>query len=210
MFLVARYAPLLNVSLQAGSAQVHQVRARFPAHRIERSGKMHILAIVVTALAGAAVWYWRLKILGEAGREAIDFVGRARGAYRMRKFKTAAEGSVLGAIDDPALAATILLFAISGERPTGSQPAEAIVRFEVGDIVAPEKLDETLAYAEWAARGIADPRDCVRRFTDLWRQALSVEERNDLLEMARNVAGPAPEPHQKLTIEALRNAITYR
>jgi hypothetical protein len=212
MFLCGRYllltSVLLNVGYPVGPGRVQAPTGIVSARQhAERSEAMHILAIVGAVIGGLAIWYWRIKMLGDAGRDAVDLVGRARGAYRMKKFRKAAEGSVLSAIDDPALAATIFLFTLAGERPAGTQPATTLVRFEVGDIVTPDKLDETVAYAEWAARSVADPRDCVRRFTSLWREKLTADERADLMEMAANIAGPSPEPHQQPVLDALRTAL---
>jgi uncharacterized tellurite resistance protein B-like protein len=210
---VARGLPLLNGRRSFGSSSVHSPTSKLPMRPLplaDRRLGMHIVAIVLAVAAGAAVWWWRIKTIHEAGRDAADMVGRVRGAYRMRKFKKAAEGSVLATVDDPALAAAILLFTLAGERPPGTQPATTLVRFELGDIVPQEQLDEMMAYAEWAARSVADPRDCIRRFTDLWRRALTIEERNNLLEMAENIVGQHPEPHQQLCVDALRSAITNK
>jgi uncharacterized tellurite resistance protein B-like protein len=213
MFLAARYLPfapaLLNGNCFPARDIVQVDKGTLSArHGAERSDGMHIiLGFLGVVIGGIALWYWRFKMLSEVGRDAADLVGRARGAYRMKKFRKASEGSVLTAIDDPALAAAIFLFTLAGERPAGTQPATALVRFEIGDIVAPDKLDEIVAYAEWAARSVADPRDCVRRFTSLWREQLSADERADLMEMAENIAGPTPEPHQQLVLDSLRTAL---
>jgi hypothetical protein len=212
MSLFARFVPIFPASLNGtcpgAPVNVHPRRAILSAPKSEtRSGTMHIIAIAMALLGGVAVWDWRFKALGDAGRDAIDLVGRARGAFRMRRFRKASEASILTTVDDPALAAAILLFAIAGERPAGSEPAPQVVRFELGDIVAPDKLDETIAYAEWAARAVADPRDCVRRFTALWRDKLTADERGELLEMAAHVTGPAPATHQQVVLGALRTAL---
>lgn len=170
---------------------------------------MHIVAIFMSVLGAAAVFYWRFRMLREAGRDAVDLVARARGAHRMRKFRKHAEGSVLTAIDDPGLAAAVFLFALAGERPVGTQPATSLIRAELADAIAAERMDETIAYAEWAARSVADPRDCIRRFGSLWRETLSLEQRDELLGMAANIAGPSPEPHQQITLDALRSTMTF-
>ncbi|HQZ13445.1 MAG TPA: hypothetical protein PK286_11240 [Devosia sp.] len=169
---------------------------------------MHIVMLIIGVLGGAAALWWRFKSIGEAGRDAADMAGRVRGAYRRGKFRKQAEGSVLTTVDDPALAAAIFLFALAGERAPGTQPATALVRAELDDIIPASEMDEKIAYAEWAARSVADPRDCIRRFSDLWRSALSADERDHLFDMATNITGPSPEPHQQLCLDALRTAIT--
>ncbi len=170
---------------------------------------MHIVGVVVAVLGLAAVWYWRIKMLHEAGQDAADVVGRVRGAYRMRKFKKQAEGSVLNAIDDPAMAATVFLFALAAEDAVSAHKASEPIKAHAADMVAPDKIDELVAYAAWAARDIVDSRDVIRRFKPLWRQQLSLAERQDLIRMAEEVAAlpPTAVEAQRLSLDALREAI---
>ena len=39
---------------------------------------MHIIGIIVAVLGIAAVWYWRIKVLHEAGQDAADQVPTSR------------------------------------------------------------------------------------------------------------------------------------
>ena len=66
---------------------------------------MAFLGILVMAIGGAAVWYWRLKMMREAGSEIIDSVERMRGAYKRGKFRKQAAVAPLASIADPAIAA---------------------------------------------------------------------------------------------------------
>ena len=171
--------------------------------------KMVILGFLVAVIAGIGVWYWRFKMLHEASSEVIDLVGRARGAYRMRKFRKQAEGSALNGIDDPALAAAVLLFALANENRASAHKGGPEIRARLAPVVPAGDLDELLSYAEWAARDVVDPRDLVRRFRTLWREKLTPDERGELIEMAEAVTAlsdPA-EPGQVLAIEALRAAV---
>lgn len=169
---------------------------------------MHILAIVAAVLGGLAVWYWRIQMLRDAGSDAIDMVGRIRGAHRRRKFSRQAEASVLGTVDDPALAAAIYLFAVAAEgEQTAKGVAKDTITRHIAAIARPDKLDETIAYAEWAARQVVDSRDCVRRFKPLWLETLQQQERAHLVAMAEDAIGPAPAPAQKLAHEALRASL---
>ncbi len=170
---------------------------------------MHIIGIVAAILGLVAVWYWRIKVLHEVGQEAADVVGRVRGAYRMRRFKKQAEGSVLSAIDDPAMAATVFLFALAGEDAVSAHKAPEAIKAHAEGMVAPDRLDELVAYAAWAARDIVDSRDVIRRFKPLWRERLTLAERQDLIRMAENVAAlsAAPLEAQRLSLDALREAI---
>ena len=169
---------------------------------------MHILALAVTAMTFAAVWYWRVKALHSIGSEVFDVAGRLRGAYRRFRFRQKAEGSVLASVDDPALAAAILLFAIAGEG--GQTPAaEAEIRGQISRIAAQHRMDEIMAYAAWAARQTSGPHQCLRQFSSLWRAHLTDEERQHLVRMAETigrVANIPARPH-RFALETLQSAL---
>ena len=171
--------------------------------------KMHILAILGAIVAGAGIWYWRFKAMRDVGSDVLDAAGRLRGAYRMHNFKKKAEGSVLASVDDPALGAAIFLFALANEAEGAAHLAGPEIRRQLASIVPADKMDEFLAYAEWAARSVVDARDCVRRFKTLWREHLTIAEREELVGMAGAVAAlaPARAHSQTLAIEALGTAL---
>lgn len=170
---------------------------------------MHIIGLVVAALAAAGVWYWRFKAAKEVVDDVGSIVGRVRGRMRTNAFRKKAEGSVLAAIEAPALAATVFLFALANEKPGSLHQSEPEIRTQVTSIVPAAELDEVLSYAQWAARDVTDPRDVVRRFKPLWREKLTREERAELLAMAEAVAahGEADDHNQKLTLVTLRTAL---
>ncbi|RYE07109.1 MAG: hypothetical protein EOP22_19110 [Hyphomicrobiales bacterium] len=171
---------------------------------------MHIIGIVVALIAGAAYWYWRLKSVRDVANDVGSMVGRVQGRMRMNKFRKQAEGSVLAVIDDPALAAAVYLYALAHEDRATLPLSEPVVRRELIPIVPAAELDEVVAYAQWAARDIADSRDVVRRFKPLWREQLTAEQRGDLLRMAEAVAGQGAADHsQSLSLEALRMALGF-
>jgi hypothetical protein len=213
MSLYARYLPfdLAELTRSTSVEKRTSTLQTFAAMSSDRRGfgGMHILLIVLGVLSAAAIWWWRIKMIHEAGQDAADAVGRLRGAYRMRNFKKKAEGSVLAAIDDPAMAATVLLFALANEDAVSAHQAPEFIKKNAADMVPDDKLDELVAYAAWAARDIVDARDVVRRFKPLWRERLTLAERQDLVRMAEELASLSPEPvqAQQLTLEALRAAI---
>ena len=171
--------------------------------------KVHILAILGAIVAGAGIWYWRFKTMHSVGSDLLDAAGRLRGAYSRHNFKKKAEGSVLASVDDPALGAAIFLFALANEADGTAHLAAAEIRRQLASIVPADKMDEFLAYAEWAARSVVDARDCVRRFKTLWREHLTIGEREELVGMAEAVAALAPKlaHSQTLAIEALDTAL---
>lgn len=174
-----------------------------------REDTMHILAILGAIVAGAGIWYWRFKTMHDVGSEVLDAAGRLRGAYSRHNFKKKAESSVLASVDDPALGAAIFLFALANEAEGAAHLAGPEIRRQLADIVPAEKMDEFIAYAEWAAKSVVDARDCVRRFKTLWREHLTIGEREELVGMAKAVAALAPKlaHSQTLAIEALDTAL---
>ena len=171
--------------------------------------KMHILALLGAIAAGAGIWYWRFKTMHSVGRDVLDAAGRLRGAYSRHNFKKKAEGSVLASVDDPALGAAIFLFALANEADGAAHLAAPEIRRQLVGIVPADKMDEFLAYAEWAARSVVDARDCVRRFKTLWREHLTIGEREELVGMAEAMASLTPRRthSQTLAIEALDDAL---
>ena len=55
---------------------------------------MPLLGLLATIAVGVAVWYWRLKMLREAGSEVIDSVERMRGAYKRKQFRKKVEDAL--------------------------------------------------------------------------------------------------------------------
>lgn len=170
---------------------------------------MHILAILGAVIGGIAIWAWRLRMLRDVGSDVLDGVGRARGAIKRRNFRKKAEGSVLNSVDDPALACAIFLFALANEADAAEHKVDAEIRTQLADVVSLGKLDETIAYASWAARSVIDPRDCIRRFRSLWVESLTIGEREDLVAMAQAIRSlsTSPTPSQTMSIEALEGAL---
>ena len=195
------------MSATAGHCQKSGLMETSPAYSFGRFA-MAIVGIVLAALAGLGVWYYRIRMLRDVGSDIADLAGRARGAYRMRQFKKKADGATLNAVDDPALAAAIFLYALANEDKASLYKSEPEVRRLMTPVVRAE-LDELLGYAEWVAREFVDPRDLVRRFKPLWRENLTPTERQQLVGMAEAVVAQSAktEPGQLLAIDTLRTAL---
>ena len=195
----------------AGKIPIYENETRMhPSIRTGFEGsKVHILAILGAIIAGAGIWYWRFKTMHQVGSDVLDAAGRLRGAYRMHNFKKKAESSVLASVDDPALGAAIFLFALANEADGAAHLAAPEIRRQLAGIVPADKMDEFLAYAEWAARSVVDARDCVRRFKTLWREHLTIGECEELIGMAEAMASLTPRRthSQTLAIEALDDAL---
>ena len=170
---------------------------------------MAFLGILVMAIGGAAVWYWRLKMMREAGSEIIDSVERMRGAYKRGKFRKQAAVAPLASIADPAIAAVAFFFCLAKEKPMYFDAARDVVRDRMRGIIRPGDMEEVLVFGEWASKNAISPEDPIRRFRDLWLQALDMQERQQLIGIAEYVAAVGGEKtkEQENALQVLRRTL---
>ncbi|MBB3134378.1 hypothetical protein FHS26_002108 [Rhizobium pisi] len=170
---------------------------------------MAFLGILVAALSGAVIWYWRFKMVREVGNEIIDSVERMRGAYKRKKFRKQAEVAPLASIADPAIAAVAFFFCLAKEKPMYLDAAKNVVRNRMKGIIRPGDMDEVLLFGEWASKNVTSPEDPIRRFRDLWIKALGMHERQQLIGIAEEVAEAGGErtKEQEYALQMLRRTL---
>ncbi|CAH0191313.1 TerB family tellurite resistance protein [Roseomonas sp. CECT 9278] len=171
---------------------------------------MHILMLIAAMAGGFAFWWFRMRQGAEAARDVIDVAERARGAFRRHRFRTKVEGSTLTAVDDPALAAAIMMAGIAAQKGMApSRKAEDIIRQHLATRIGVSDPDGMTTYAIWAAGQVTEPNDMSRALAKLWREKLQPVERQQLLDMAWSVAavdGP-PTDSQVDALERLRERL---
>lgn len=170
---------------------------------------MHILIGFLGVVAAMAIWWWRLKYLGEAATEAIDTVSRVRGNYRRKKLRQQAELSPIVAIDDPVVAAATILVAIHGEDHALLPIQEEAIHDTLAEIAASEVLEEALIYAKWATSQVTDTHLVVSQTGKFLASRLDEREKEQLVEMVGAVVDNGGEaPHMlKLRTELLRQKL---
>jgi hypothetical protein len=170
---------------------------------------MPFLGVLLMVAAGAAVWWWRLKAVKEAGSEVIDSVERMRGAFNRRQFRKKAEAAPLASIQNPAIAAVVFLLTLANEKPMHKDMAKEIIRERMKEIIAAKDMDEVLIFADWAAGSVVNIDDPLRRFRDLWLNALDDGERRQLISMAEDVADVGGERtvQQSDVLQKLKRAL---
>ncbi|MBB4190620.1 hypothetical protein GGE45_000103 [Rhizobium aethiopicum] len=170
---------------------------------------MAFLGILVAAVSGAVIWYWRFKMIREAGNEIIDSVERMRGAYRRGKRRRQAEAAPLASIADPAIAAVAFFFCLAKEKPMYVDAAKDVVRSHMTGIIRPGDMEEVLVFGEWASKNVTSPEDPIRRFRDLWMKALDMQERQQLIGIAEDVAavGGGRTKEQDYALQTLRRSL---
>ncbi|MDF0700047.1 hypothetical protein PYR71_26855 [Rhizobium sp. MC63] len=161
------------------------------------------------AISGAAVWYWRLKMMREAGSEIIDSVERMRGAFKRGKLRKQAEAAPLASIADPVIAAVAFFFCLAKEKPIHLDAAKDVVRNRMKGIIRPGDMEEVLVFGEWASKNVTSPEDPIRRFRDIWLKALDMQERQQLIGIAEDVAAAGGErtKEQEYALQMLRRTL---
>ncbi|RLQ89022.1 hypothetical protein [Notoacmeibacter ruber] len=149
---------------------------------------MHIVLLIVGVLMGAAFWWYRIKMLGGAAREAVDTVGRARGYMRRRKSRIAAGMSPVSAVDDPVTLASIVMAAIATDEGPVGPSGQAAHENAVAAIAEAGAGDEAVIYGRWAAEQIDDANVVIDQASRKLRDALNETEKHELVEMCRRVA----------------------
>ncbi len=182
--------------------------ARSSRGALRRGDRMHILILIGGAVLAAAIWYFRMRGPAAVG-DVVDAAGNLKGAYSRRKFRRKAEGATLTAIDDPGFGAAVYLVSIAeAGAGLGPQEEEAIGVWlrEVVDYGDPV---EALTFAKWASREVVDVNEVSRRLTPLWRQRLTVQQRQELIAAAISVVSVrGPDVAQTEALRRLKERLT--
>jgi hypothetical protein len=155
---------------------------------------MHILIAIVAALGAGAFWYYRLRTIAQVTHEAADGAQRLRGAYRRRRFRKQVESSPFLAVQDPGIAAAVMLVALAMMEGALTPAAEDAIKAELRTILNPAACDETFIFACWLAGQATDANDVSLRFSKLWTASLTLDERLHFYAMAKKVTAIAGEP----------------
>jgi hypothetical protein len=172
---------------------------------------MQILLAIIGLAAGAAFWWWRLKMLGEAANDASNMAGRAWGKYKRKKFLGKVNDSPIAVIDDPATAAVVLLYTMVTEDGALGPETETLIKNEVIATIAPEDPTELLTFGKWTAGHASDCNNIILRYGEIWRNKLNEGEKQGLVAMVKRVLentspGPLSAIH-KTRLAKLRQRI---
>ena len=87
--------------------------------------------------------------------------------------------------------------------------AKEVIRERMKDIIAAKDMDEVLIFAGWTAKSVINLDDPIRRFRDLWLNALDQSERRQLIDIGEQVAeiGGEPTPQQTDALQKLKRAM---
>jgi hypothetical protein len=149
---------------------------------------LQLILGLLAMLGGGAFWWWRLKNVSEAANDINDAVGGAVGTYKRKKFLKKVGESPLAAVDDPAAAAVIMMYAIAKEEAPITDATEAIIKSEIITAMKIDDTTELLTFSKWVVSQVVDANSVSLRYGKLWMGALSLNEREDFAAMVTRVA----------------------
>ena len=165
---------------------------------------MQILLGLIAILGGAAFWWWRIKMIGEATGEMTDAAGKVIGKYKRYKFRKKVEDSPLEAVDDPLAAAVVMMVALAKERGPLLEPTEAAIRRELTTVMGVADPTEVMVFGKWVANHVVEANAVSLRYSKLWIGALSRTEREDFLAASERIAaadGPVTNPQRAALVK---------
>jgi uncharacterized tellurite resistance protein B-like protein len=170
---------------------------------------MYVLLAIIGILGAIAFWWWRFKTVKDAADDITDTADRAWGKYKGYKFRKKAEAAPVEAVEDPAAAAVIMMLAIAKEGRDLTPEAEAAVKREVTETMGIDEPGELMVFAKWVASHVEDANNVSLRYSKLWGNSLSREERLDLVAMVERIAALNGEPtrRQDAIIRKLRERL---
>lgn len=149
---------------------------------------MPILLTIFGLLVAGAVWYYRLKMLGDAASEINNQVGKVQGHFRRQKLRKKSAMAPVTAIDDPVTAAATVMLSIASEDKLVTEELEARIRDAVEPISANEdKLVEAVTYAKWANNQVADVTTVIDQTSKFLVDKLNEDEKEQLVAMVQSV-----------------------
>ena len=154
-----------------------------------KAGPMHILLLILSVAAGAAFWFYRLKMIGGAAKGALSAAHSAKGYVTRRRRAGQSDFAVITAIDAPPTAAATWLRLRTDL--IGWEERRAEIAAFLTDAAGLEAAEEALVYAEWAASQDIDRRRAIRTLREALEGWLTQEELSGLDALA-GTASQAP------------------
>lgn len=155
---------------------------------------MPLLLLIALVLVGIALWSSRLR----AGDRPTDTVIDAADRFRARQGRRLPAGergiACIAAITDPVTAAATYVRLIVG--PEVWPMAQGRLQVKLAEVSSFPMAAEAIGYADRAAGETFDERQAIGLLTDMLRDRLTLEERQDLARMLADAAQSGPRALQ--------------
>jgi uncharacterized tellurite resistance protein B-like protein len=172
---------------------------------------MHIVGILLGALATLGVILWRLHMAVEAAKGLAESAEAAQGVLRRWRWRRKVSSDQLAQVEDAREAAAAMMVAVAQsdgaltERERRTILAEITTRFGA----TARQAEDFLARARWIVRDVHDVDRALARLTPLVARTLAACERRELIQMVEAVAAAerAPGSIEREAIQRLARAL---
>ena len=151
---------------------------------------MHLVFGLLALLGLVALWYWRLKMAQQAGRDVLETADDLRAKVRRLMYKTRHDVHPADSVDDPRLAASGIVIAVATiDAPISQAEIEALTRNaqDTFGITHREALD-IVSFGRWVADQCNTHGEAVRRLAKVVARTAGPEAGPDLVRMIKDVA----------------------
>lgn len=177
---------------------------------------MHIIVAIVSIITFIGVWYWRLKVLGQAANEGLKAAETLANLPRKMRFRNKTRKGGLEIVEDPREAAAILMLEVARARGAITQKQEAAIRAEIMQHFefSEEDAQSLIAQAGWLSQSAKTSDAVISRMADFvlkW-PGMDRKEIIDLDSMLVYVseAEGSPTPDQLSLLEIFRQKVGLR
>ncbi|NNU14971.1 hypothetical protein HK107_01365 [Parvularcula sp. ZS-1/3] len=141
-------------------------------------------------------------MLKQAGDTVIDAADRFRGQRRRKKIASQVGFSPITAIDEPVTAAATFIHITVGLEVWPR--VHGLVKERLAEVSSDAHAAEAVTYAEWAARQPIEDYKALGMLTEMLRESLTLDERQELATILKEAASYGED---RLQARASREAI---
>lgn len=151
---------------------------------------MHIVLGLLGVAGAVAFFIIRANMAAQAARELGDVAADAKGMIRRRKWNKKLSSDLVQSNQDPVLSAALIICTIA--QADGALSADEIASItqamqnEMG--LSRDQVEDALGQARFLAKDVADPNVLITRSLGAVNQVCTVEEKQQLLDIASAVA----------------------
>jgi len=151
---------------------------------------MHILGLLLAAIAGVGVLLWRLNAAADAAKGLAETAGEVNGFFRRRKWQKKLLNDPVQSVEDPRLAATAMMVALAQNDGALTEREHIAIAEQLRDRfnTQPTQCEEMLAHARWIVSAQSDIDTTLRKLFNVIRTKCGPKEIAETFEMLDAVA----------------------
>lgn len=171
---------------------------------------MHIVLAALSAIGAIAFFIIRANHVAQASRELGEAAGDAKGLFRRFLWRRRTNVDLIRKIDDPRLAAAVMMCAMAQSDGYMTEPEKAAILAQMRGHLELEQAEaiELFAHAHWLTGDMKELSALLRRASKPVLERCTAAEKAGLIEMLSQVAAADGEPSgiqsdaiQRLAIE---------